>query len=520
MRLISIGSASSCGICIPSQYVSSYHAELILLDNGDIFLVDCNSTNGTFLEGKRLKPNVEVPVRRGDRIEFDNELLNWASVPTIPLPDPSKVKGMYGVGKHERNRYCIKGDTVSRFHATIKEMKNGKWYIQDHSKNGTFINGNRIPSNQDIPLKAKDSIICGSVQCPNPLADARQGVSIPAWAWGVLAGVVVLALAVLGLSKMSFGHNTDPYRATVLVNQTFRIKVVFADDPVKSLLEVEDWYIPASGDQLATKRDDALVDGHSGTAFFISKTGLLLTNKHVTNWIYADEKYHNGVTTSNLRTLAEFGRQCIYSEFMNPRKYELTAEQMMSFDRWLKSPFTLEIETVSFGIRYSGRTYSSLSEFDWAHLVSESSDDDADVALLRLNSLKTPEACDWFDMKRMIKASDLKRDETYYTLGFPGGETFATALNQNKYEPTSGMLHLVQSPGRYTLFFQGDTSIGGQSGSPVYDKHHRLVGVLYGGFSAIGGSTNACPIVWAKTLVDEVLERDVAEQSFMSGNAF
>ena len=72
-------------MCIPNEFVSSYHAELVLLDNGDIFLTDCGSKNGTFLNGKRISPNVEVPVRRGDKIEFDTVPLNWGSVPTIPL---------------------------------------------------------------------------------------------------------------------------------------------------------------------------------------------------------------------------------------------------------------------------------------------------------------------------------------------------------------------------------------------------------------------------------------------------
>ncbi len=516
MRLISIGSSQSCGICIPSEYVSSYHAELILLDNGDIFLVDCNSTNGTYVGGKRIKPNTEVPVRRGDRIEFDSVALNWAAVPTIQLPDPAKVKGVYGVGKNERNRFCIKGDTVSRYHATFKEMKNGKWFIVDHSKNGTFVNGQRIPSNQDVPVKAKDSILCGNVQCPNPVQD--KGFHLPSWVWAVAGGVAAVVLIAVLLSRMSFGHETDPYRATVLVHQAYRIKVVFDDDPVKQLLGISDWYIPESGDLLSAGPANAYEKTHTGTAFFVSDNGLMLTNRHVTNWIYADEHYSGGQHLDALRTKAEISRQCYYVYYTG--EFALTAEQQILFDRWLKSPFTLQVETISFGIRYSGRTYSSASELDWAHLVAEAPDDQVDLALLRLNSSQTPKECDWFDLSRSIKASDLKRDETYYTLGFPAGDLLATAINQEKYEPTSGNLHLAQSPGKYTLFFQGDNSIGGQSGSPIYDKKHRLVGVLWGGFTLIGSSTNACPIIWGEKLVGEVMESDAAEKSFKSSNAY
>ena len=77
-------------------------------------------------------------------------------------------------------------------------------------------------------------------------------------------------------------------------------------------------------------------------------------------------------------------------------------------ERWLKSPFSLEIETISFGVRYPGRTYTSASEMDWAHVVKESDDPEADVAVLRLNSGETPKDCDWFDLDRSIDIKDLK----------------------------------------------------------------------------------------------------------------
>lgn len=519
MRLISIGKSSSCTVCIPNDYVSSYHAEILLLDNGDIFLTDCGSKNGTFLNGKRISPNVDVPVHRGDRIEFDTVSLNWGVIPQIPLPDPSKVKGIYGVGKNQRNRYTLSGDSVSRYHATFKEMKNGKWFIQDHSKNGTFINGNKITSNQDVPVKASDSIVCGTVPCPNPVPSP----AVPKWAWWTAGGAVAAILLVFAFIHVDpMGKDTDPYKATVFVHQTYRIKVKFEDDPVREklgeLFGIEDWYISA-GPTLAINKSDAWVKYHTGTAFFISEKGLLLTNRHVTNLIYADKHYNGGTIVSELKSDVERTRKATYKDFKDMFG-PLSAEAELMFDRWLKSSYTLEIETISFGVRYPGRTYSSSSELDWAHLVSESSDEEADVALLRLNSRKTPEFCDWFDINKTVKVKDLKRDATYYTIGFSGGAAQATALDKDRYEPTSGNLHLVQSPGKYTLFFQGDTNNGGASGSPIYDKKHRLVGVLYGGFTAIASSTNACPISFAQELVIDAMQNDNTELSFKSNNAY
>ncbi len=517
MRLISIGKSSSCTVCIPNDYVSSYHAEILLLDNGDIYLTDCGSKNGTFLNGKRISPNVDVPVRRGDRIEFDTVLLNWGVIPQIPLPDPSKVKGIYGVGKNQRNRYILSGDSVSRYHATFKEMKNGKWFIQDHSKNGTFINGNRIPSNQDVPLKASDSIVCGTIPCPNPVPSP----SVPKWVWWIAGGAAAAVLLVFALVNVvsSTGHDTDPYKATVLVSQAYRIKVKFADDPVREKLGkrlgIEDWYITSNRTPLAYKRADATVKYHEGTAFFVSDKGLLLTNKHVTNWIYADEHYNGGAIISDLKNTVELTLQLTCKEL-----YEYFPEGKLMFDRWAKSPYSLEIETISFGIRYPGRTYTSASEMDWAHVVKESDDPEADIAVLRLNSGETPKDRDWFDLDRSIDIKDLKLNvENYYTLGFPAGTGLATATDKEKYEPTSGVLHLSRTPGKYILYLQGDKTIGGQSGSPIYDKKHRLIGVLWGGFIATD-NTNACPIIHAKKMLDDVIEQDDTNQLYKSNNAY
>ena len=56
MKLIIIGRDSNeANIVLSSQYVSGYHAEIIQLDNGDMYLVD-KSSNGTFVNGSRVTP--------------------------------------------------------------------------------------------------------------------------------------------------------------------------------------------------------------------------------------------------------------------------------------------------------------------------------------------------------------------------------------------------------------------------------------------------------------------------------
>ena len=173
MKLIIIGSAPDVHIRMNSQYISGYHAELLLLDNGDILLTDNASKNGTYLNEMRLAPNKEVSVKRGDNIRIANVALDWSSIPI--MQGLQGVKEIRGIGTNFRNKYQLQGGRVSRFHATLKLKDDKKWYIQDHSRNGTTVNGQPIPPNQDILLKKSDKILCAGVEVANPYGKKRAG---------------------------------------------------------------------------------------------------------------------------------------------------------------------------------------------------------------------------------------------------------------------------------------------------------------------------------------------------------
>ncbi len=506
MRLITIGRSKSSTIHINNEYVSSNHAQLLILDNGEMLLTDCGSLHGTYLNGKKIEPHIEVPVKKGDKIDFDSVPLNWASIPSVQLPDPTVVKGIWGVGKAKRNKYILSGESVSRYHATFKEMKNGKWYINDHSSNGTYINGQRIPSNVDYKITHSDNIICGTVPCPNPVTPPTilNKVAI------LLGSIAAVLLLVFGVSRiMPSAAKIDPYKATVLVTEFYNIKVIFDND----ILEPgQEWYISRLGG-LTTNPNYAYETQHYGTAFFISEEGLMLTNKHVTNALYADERYENKALSDQLATIVENFRQEYLSEVD-----VYSAEEYYNYNLWNKSSFRFEVTNCRIGIRYPGRTYSSTSEFDWAHIVDESDNAEVDVAAIRLNTRKTPEFADYFRLEdAVIDMGKLKMDDTYYTIGFPAGPSVATSIHDNSYEPTSGKLHLAQRPSKYCLFMTGDETVGGCSGSAIYDSKKRLVGVLWGGLTTVK-STTACPISCAVDFVKEIIDDDSASNEFKATN--
>lgn len=84
---------------------------------------------------------------------------------------------------------------VSRFHATLTVDSNKQIYVTDHSSNGTFVNGVRIPSGSKYPVKRGDNISFANVACLD---------------WGAIpkggnAGVVIIIVAIVILIAGGIG---------------------------------------------------------------------------------------------------------------------------------------------------------------------------------------------------------------------------------------------------------------------------------------------------------------------------
>lgn len=191
MRLLKIGRSQSCDIQLHSNMVSSLHAELTLLDSGDIMLEDKGSTNGTFVQNQRIKPGASVKLTRGDAVRFADVELQWSQV---PLPDDnSAYTAIYSIGKHASNQIQLSGSTVSRYHATVKKGRDGKMYIIDHSHNGTTVDGVKITPDTPVRIRRKSAVVCGGV--PANL----DSLPWPSEAWKSVLAVAATVLVLVGL---------------------------------------------------------------------------------------------------------------------------------------------------------------------------------------------------------------------------------------------------------------------------------------------------------------------------------
>jgi len=67
-----IGRAAGCQIPLDDSYASQVHARLFRR-NGDVMVEDLGSTNGTFLNRKKV--DGPVPIRKGDRLQVGKTVL-------------------------------------------------------------------------------------------------------------------------------------------------------------------------------------------------------------------------------------------------------------------------------------------------------------------------------------------------------------------------------------------------------------------------------------------------------------
>lgn len=543
MKLLKIGSSPTNNIVLRSPYVSSLHAELILLDNGDILLEDKNSKNGTFVMNKPIKPGTSVPIRRGDAVRFGDTELQWSAV---PMPeDNSRFEAMFGIGSNFRNELQLQGSTVSRFHATLKKGKDGKFYIQDHSKNGTTVNGTKIRSGENVRIKRGDAVACGGVP-----VDVKK--IIPASPWGKIFTGIGAAAAVAGLAfliKYLIGPGAvEPSKlvsATTYVHGAYYVTATIEDDPFQDSrfttlfknigLSWSNEFTLGKNSKTGkwevineSNKDQVEPVEYSGTAFFVSRDGKLGTNRHVAvPWEYLDkadeadirkavEEVRQSllpvaqlVSITELNTLAgnkNIVAQCLLALW---QQGGVTLTELNGYiNSYRTSKIALSGKMAFLAVGYPNRNYNSASELVRCVVLKESGDREKDVALLQLNDHKTPEDIPYlFDMEcARTDVSTLKpQAEELYALGYPAGLFLNLSKNEDGgLKPFISKISVSKVPDLNTFEIQGEI-LGGASGSPIVDKKGRLVGVLFG-YRPLGATYGlGCHIKYLKELYVQTL---------------
>lgn len=480
MKLIVIGSSSNSHIKLNSPFVSSYHAELLLLDNGEILLTDKGSKNGTYLNDQRLQPNKDIPIKRGDTIRFADQLLDWRNVPAPPMPDISKIKEMRGIGTNFRNKHQLQGEKVSRFHATLTKKNDKKWYIQDHSKNGTTVNGRAIPSNQDIKLKKGDKILCSGVPVPNPYGEGgsinyRKVITI-------LSIILLLCGGSYGIYSLRGCQGSKPYSIT----KTMTDKEIYTKYKNSTVLLIGYYYYKVSAGNLDLSKLDLptevvisngklkAVNGqrnnmnlYTGTGFYISEDGKIVTNLHIVRpWLFNQE-------------LSLISDQ--YKIFMANAASENPA--LNAFTAQIKVEGVLSY----IGMIPNGAYFSDENLKQCRELVAHNNID-KDVAILQLETKKLSETnyCIVDLNQAVIEDSEICVGSHIYTMGLPFGLNLQDLKSPNGIQLLGHGGSITQECTKYSFGFDAP-SYGGASGSPIFNDRGQLVGVLNSGVSKSQG---------------------------------
>lgn len=481
MKLIVIGSNSNSHIRLNSQFVSGYHAELLLLDNGEILLTDKGSKNGTYINDQRLQPNKDVPIKRGDIVRFADQLLDWRSVPAQPMPDFSKIKEMRGIGTNFRNKHQLQGERVSRFHATLTKKSDNNWYIQDHSKNGTTVNGKAIPSNQDIKLKKGDKILCAGVPAPNPCGEGKP------INYRRIITVLSIILLMCGGSYGIYSLNgckgdkpviispkpmTDPeiyskYKNSIVLLIGYYYYKVSAGNLDLSKLDLPTEVVISDGKLKAVNGQRSNMNLYTGTGFYISEDGKIVTNLHIVRpWLFDNE-------------LSLISDQ--YKMFMASAASENPA--LNAFTAQIK----VEGVLAYIGMIPNGAYFSDENLKQCRELIAHDNID-KDVAILQLETKKLPDSsCSIVDINRVVtNDSEIQVGSHIYTMGFPFGLTLQDLKSPNGIQLLGHGGSITQECTKYYFGFDA-ASYGGASGSPIFNDKGQLIGVLNSGISKSQG---------------------------------
>lgn len=509
MRILKIGRVQGNDIILNSSKVSSVHAELTILNSGDMMLEDKGSTNGTFVMNQAIKPGKLVSVRRGDAIRFADVELNWAQV---PMPeDNSAYKGIYGIGTKFNNEIQLSGSTVSRYHATVKQRKDGKMYIFDHSKNGTTVNGAKIASNTPILIKKSDAVVCGGVP-----ADLSR---LP-WSsdpWKIIAKIAAIFVLVVGVGygiysiingsdhrKMSPQQIYDRYnKSVVMLKGIYHFDVTIGDLDIdkfnstcakligeyipKKMLPVGNKFVPV--DKMSNKEIVSAINElsndkglYSGTGFFISQDGKLVTNLHIVKpWLGFNKE--DNVEVQLQRSVAQYfssivGKLTTLSDsykysYLNAYLTEVKVKGVLDYIALVPQGEVFDSEN----LKKCKVLYSDGETFDDGVAIIQK-----DVALIQMVKKNIPEGCTYVN----VQDSMFVGEEAYNvgnsitTVGFP-----LPSVIQN-YESEDGIqvsLHsgdISKKSDAYS-FVSDAVSGGGASGSPIFSNRGMLIGVLYAG---------------------------------------
>ena len=161
-----VGKGSEANVKLDNERISRNHLQLVYNSEGSLHVTDLGSTNGTFLNGFKLVAGEDKLLKPKDKLQLSgvNGILivvekanNSKELTThTDIFEKLKRKRQITIGRNSDCDIILDSETVSRYHASVRILKDGTYSIKDlGSRNGTFINGKKVKGITKISLTDK-----------------------------------------------------------------------------------------------------------------------------------------------------------------------------------------------------------------------------------------------------------------------------------------------------------------------------------------------------------------------------
>lgn len=471
MKTIKIGRSSSNDVVINDPVVSSSHAIITVSDIGEVSIEDQNSKNGTFVNGTRIK---NAALSSSSTVLLGNHSIDWKQIvqtaklkqPKAPINFPSNVVDKKLIGRNASSQIRFSFDDVTDKHAYLCKLSDGTiLLIDNNSTNGTYVNGSRISSSYTL---RKGDIV--TISNRHPLNWEAIFPSKLDFNYKLIIAIAASIALLVGLytlepwdwfekdwTKVYAEHKNDV--ALIYVKSAYAATVQGRplSDYLNGYDQLDYCSIDSDGDVSSG------ISRSSGTGFFISPDGKMLTNRHVVSSSSEEKK--------NIETV----RRTIQSVLLQNGLSKLASNVKVDY------------VVLSVGIVQNDKFIDSENDLIPCTILRVSDNEDLDVALLQTNSKSIPSGSTYVDLAKAVPSEKLSVGDKICTIGFP--MSFIIGQTSAGLEANNQSGEITQERGTYQ-YGHNITIHQGASGSPVYDKRGRFAGIIVSGFLGISQGYN------------------------------